>query len=139
MWIFSGRTNILVTKDDAAYYDYYAQVAIEFGVDEPPLPRPAVLSAIIRICDEDFCLASSNGPISSACSLEHNILTCLGEAPEHPVLAADYGHFMHNLGMVMNDAPLTTRTVYAPARIKFYHDLLEGIFIQLRPISLTPF
>jgi hypothetical protein len=134
-WYHARGMNFLTTKDDVAHYQYYEQAAIEFNVSRPPYPHPASLSAIVRICEDDFRFTSSNPATGSALTSEseHINLTCLGDAPDHPVLATDYRHFMHNLGNVLNDRPLAPGQVYAPTKIMFYHDALQGISFQLRP------
>jgi hypothetical protein len=124
-WFSFRAMDFLITKNDLTYYDYYAQAAAEFAVDEPSLPAPAVLSAIVRISANDFHLTSS--PPSSPFFPCVN-LTCFGEEPDNFVLATDYRRVIDNLAYVMNDYRIAP-AVHNPGSIKFYHKQVDQTHI----------
>jgi hypothetical protein len=96
---------------------------------------PAILSAIVQICDDDFHLTPDGfwnelGPRGGAQSFENVNLTCFGKAPSHSALATEYQNLLDNFGRLMDDAPIAAQrynTIDGSGRIKFHHKLFDEI------------
>ena len=136
-WFTRQRSSCLVTSDDLTYYEYYMMASTEFGCPPPAKPLPAMLSAIVQICEDDFRLTSDglwNGPSPTdhdgAQSFANVNLTCFGKAPDHLVLTTDYQNVLDNLGKLLDDTSTEAgryNTIDGTSRIKFHHKLFDEI------------
>ncbi|KIL55635.1 hypothetical protein M378DRAFT_182185 [Amanita muscaria Koide BX008] len=134
-WKRIGKAGRLVTvEDDAVASAAYKSFEESDQRGKPPNPPdPVILSAVVRVSDEDYWLTSCgmwNGLSPVARTLADVKPTCVGIAPGHSVFAEDFRFVLDNVERLMEMSRVYERRkgvliTGANPRIKFRHVLFE--------------
>ena len=106
VWDRDGRAEHLVTVEAAeaaaASHKVYAS---DPDAPEPVAPEAAILSAVVKISEEDYWLTSCGmwkGPTEAAKSFADVKPTCMGQVPEHDIFADDFKTVLKNVTDIIN-------------------------------------
>ncbi|KAM6499889.1 hypothetical protein JOM56_005397 [Amanita muscaria] len=134
-WVRIGKAERLVTVEEdaiasAAYKSF--EESDQLGKTPTP-PEPVMLSAVIRVSEEDYWLTSCGmwrGTSPVAQTLADVKPTCVGVAPAHAVFAGDFRFVLDNLASLMDMSRTYDRRKGvliegANPRVKFRHVLFE--------------
>ncbi|KAM6495451.1 hypothetical protein JOM56_008157 [Amanita muscaria] len=137
VWERVGNDERLVTEEAAEMAAAECWTFFESGqlghVPEPPLP--VILSAVVSVAEEDYCLTSCAmwmGPSDTAPSLADANATCLGVAPQHVVFADDYEQVLKNVRLLV-EAGRTKGSAFQKGllvddkHLEFCHALFERV------------
>ncbi|KIL55395.1 hypothetical protein M378DRAFT_17988 [Amanita muscaria Koide BX008] len=137
VWERVGNAERLVTEEAAEVAAAECWTFFESGqqgrVPEPP--SPVVLSAIVSVAEEDYCLTSCamwTGPSDRAPSLADASATCVGVAPPHVVFADDYEQVLKNVRLLMEfgrtkGSAFQKGLLVDDGRLEFCHALFERV------------
>jgi hypothetical protein len=136
-WMPIGEDNWLVSKEAAAEFRASQATTSSSCVLGP---SPVQLSAIMEISDDDFRFTSCGmwrgGNHSNPKNFADVYLTCLGDAPPHPPLTADYDNVLLNLGKIIRrqSTSSVTRGIFVTSRFGGHTiRLRHKLFTELQP------
>ena len=105
-WDRDGKAERLVTVEAAetaaAAHKIYAA---DPNAPEPTAPEPAILSAVVKISEDDYWLTSCGmwkGPTEAAKLFADVKPTCMGQIPDHDVFADDFKIVLKNITEIIN-------------------------------------
>ncbi|KIL62634.1 hypothetical protein M378DRAFT_179616 [Amanita muscaria Koide BX008] len=106
-WERVGDVERLVTEaaSEIVAADCWTYFASGWVGPVPSPPSPVVLSAVVTVATDSFCLTSCamwKGATDLAPSLADAVATCVGGPPEHFVFADDYRWVLANVRRVMD-------------------------------------
>ena len=136
-WKRIGVDNCLVTKESADAVDAAYAALARTPEEYTPIPeyKPAVLSAVVHISDDDFWMSPCgywNGPRQFCRNFSDLKLTCTGKRPSETPFNKDFPTVLANLTAVTNlparysnKRGLFVERPPADRKIKFRHILFE--------------
>ncbi|KAM6492486.1 hypothetical protein JOM56_012210 [Amanita muscaria] len=148
VWERVGNAERLVTEEAAEVAAAECWTFFESGqqgrVPEPP--SPVVLSAVVSVAEEDYCLTSCamwTGPSDTAPSLVDASATCVGVVPPHVVFADGYEQVLKKVRLLMEfgrtkGSAFQKGLLVDDGQLEFCHALFE-VRLGLSAISKPAF